>query len=94
MKLGATVIGLSALVLLSACEGSADENIAAAAENGAGAVVEGVEDAAGAVANVAEDAGAAAVNGARAVGNEVGDIDVDVNANGNAGEGNVAVNTQ
>lgn len=93
MKLGATLIGLSALVLLSGCEGSADENLAAAAENGAGAIVEGVEDAAGAAANVAEDVGDAAANGAKAVGNEVGDVDVDVDVNGSAG-GNVAVNTQ
>ena len=87
MKRSAIGFAFSAAMLLAACEGQADENLAAAAENGAAAVGEGIEQAADEAGNTLEKAGDAVSNQAAKLENGV-DVDVDVNASGNAATGN------
>jgi hypothetical protein len=83
-KVGAS-IAAAALLLLAGCEGQADENLAAAAENGVEAVGEGLE-------NVAEDAGNVVEQAGDAVGNQAAKlengVDVDVDADVNTSDGN------
>jgi hypothetical protein len=73
---------------LAACEGRADENLAASAENIAGDVGNLAEDAANGAVNVANDVGSAVGNGVDAAGNSL-----DENNSGNAAATNTAVNT-
>lgn len=65
-----TAIAAAALSL-SACQGRADENAAAAVENVASDVGNLAEDAAGATANVADDVGNAVGNGVDAAGDSL-----------------------
>ena len=87
MKRLAAAIAFSSLLLLAACEGRTDENIAAAAENGAAAVGEGIEEVADDAGNALEKAGDTVSNQAAKIENGV-DLDVDVNT------GNAAATTQ
>ena len=83
-----TVAAAAVLILAAGCEGSADENIGAAAENFIDEVGPDVENAAEDVANTASRVGGAIENGAdTAVGELDNGVDVDADAN-------VAVNTQ
>jgi hypothetical protein len=84
MKLTAKLLALSAFAALAACSGSADENIAAAAENDVESLGDDIANVAEDAANTASDVGAAVENGAEAAADELtGD-----NAAGNGSVGN------
>ena len=83
-----TVAAAAVLILAAGCEGSADENIASAADNFIDEVGPDVENAAEDVGNAAARVGGAIENGADTAIDEL-DNNVDVDA-----DANVAVNTQ
>jgi hypothetical protein len=79
---------------LAACEGSADENLAGAAENGAAALGQGVEAAAADAANVAGEVGDAVGNGVSVVRNDLAQDDGNSAAGANAAANNMTANAQ
>jgi hypothetical protein len=87
MKAALKAALLSTFALLMACEGQADENLEAAAEEAAGDLGNGLEAAAEDTENAVSDAGDMIANGVREVDNEV-DVDVDLNADGNDSSAN------
>jgi hypothetical protein len=80
MKLTVKLLALCAAAALAGCEGRADENLAAAAENGVEAVGEAAEDVADAAANTAGEVGAAVENGVESATDELEDDDAGNNA--------------
>jgi uncharacterized lipoprotein NlpE involved in copper resistance len=75
MKKSSLMVAAAAFLVLAGCEGRADENGAAAAENVVEDLGAELENAAGDAVNAAEDVGAAVANGAEAVANDVSDAD-------------------
>jgi hypothetical protein len=84
MKFDAKLLALSALAALAACEGGADDNLAATAEQGVESLGDDIANVAEDAANTASEVGAAVENGAEAAADELsGDNDA-----GNASDRN------
>ena len=92
------IIQLAALAAaalgLAACEGTADENLAGAAENGAAALGQGVEAVAADAANVAGDVGDAVGNGVSVVRNDLAEDDGNSAAGSDVTANNMTANAQ